>query len=106
MTTLQYLRGQLTAANNKESIHGTKLSAPNGPISSGITKLSHLIHKQILNDEIHVSNLESLKDDFGISTIAATTTGLLKSILNCLYVREIDVTPQDLGVVIPDIFGR
>ena len=46
LTTLQYLRTQLTAANNKETIHGTKLNAPNGPISSGITKLSNLIHRQ------------------------------------------------------------
>ena len=55
---------------------------------------------------MHVSNLESLKDEFGISTTAATTPGLLKAILNCLYVRGIDVTPRDLGVVIPDNFGR
>ena len=85
LTTLQYLRTQLTSANNKERFHETKLNAPNGPICSGITKLSNLIHRQILSDEMHVSNLESLKDEFGISTTAATTPGLLKAILNCLY---------------------
>ena len=106
LTTLEYLREQLAAANNKEFIFGTKLNVRNGPISSGITKLSNLIHKQILNDEIHVSNVESLKDEFGFGTPAATTPGLLKVILNCLYVREVDVTPQGLGVVLPDNFGR
>ena len=73
MTTLQYLREQLTAANNKEPICDTKPNAPNGPISSGISKLSNSIHKQILNDEMHVSNLKSLKDEFGFSTTAATS---------------------------------
>ena len=52
------------------------------------------------------SNLESLKGEFGISTAAATAPGLLKAILNCVYVRQIDVTPHDLGVVLPDNFGR
>ena len=55
---------------------------------------------------MHVSNLESLNDELDISTTAATTPGLLKAILNYLYVRQIDVTPHDLGVVIPDNFGR
>ena len=109
LTTLQYLREQLTAANNKEPIYGTKPNVSNGPISSGITKLSNLIHKQMLNGEMHVSNLKSRKDEFGISTTAATTPGLLKAILNCLYVDDINiVTPraQGLGVVPPDNFGR
>ena len=78
--------------------HGTKPNAPNGPISSGITKLSNLIHRQnlILSDEMHVSNLamESMKGGVGISTTAATTPGLLKAILSCLYIRGFDVTPR------------
>ena len=47
LTTLQHLRTQLTAANNKETLHGTKPIAPNGPISSssGITILPSLIHQ-------------------------------------------------------------
>ena len=53
LCALQYQRERLTAANNKETIRGTRLNAPNGPISSGITiaKLSNLIQKQIMNDE-------------------------------------------------------
>ena len=58
-----------------------------GPIASGITKLANLVHRQVLRDERHVVNLESLKDEFGIGTTAATTPGLLKAFLNVLYVR-------------------
>ena len=52
-----------------------------GPIASGITKLANLVHRQVLSDERHVADLESLKDEFGIGTTAATTPGLLKAII-------------------------
>ena len=55
---------------------------------------------------MHVSNPKSLKGEFGISATAATTSGLLRAILACLYVRQIDVTPHGLGVVMPDNFIR
>ena len=77
-----------------------------GPIASGITKLANLVHRQVLRDERHVVNLESLKDEFGIGTTAATTPGLLKAFLNVLYVRAVDVVPQQLGVVLPKDFGK
>ena len=66
------------------------------------------IHRQVLNDERHdiVANLESLKDEFGIGTTAATTPGLLKAFLNVLYVRAVDVVPDGLGVVLPNDFGK
>ena len=48
LMTLQYLRTQLTATNNKETVHGTKPNAPNGPVSSGITKFPNLTHPKIL----------------------------------------------------------
>ena len=72
LMALRHLRERLTATNNKDTVHGTKLTAPNGPISSGITKLSNLIHKQVLSDERDVANLEPLKDEFDIGTTAAT----------------------------------
>ena len=106
LKALEYLRERLTTANSKETLHGTRLNAPMGPIASGITKLANLIHRQVLSDERHVANLESLKDEFGIGTTAATTPGLLKAFLNVLYVRAVDVVPNELGVVLPADFGR
>ena len=103
---LWYLRERPTAANSKEVLHGTRLNAPMGPIASGITKLSNLVYKQVLSDERHVANLESLKGEFGIGTTAATTPGLLKAFMNVLYVREVDVIPQQLGIVLPKDFGK
>ena len=97
---LQYLRERLTTANtsSKEVLHGARLNAPMGMIASGITKLANLVHKQVLSDERHVANPESLKDEFGIGTTqsAATTPGLLKAYMTVLYVREVDdiVLPQ------------
>ena len=43
---------------------------------------------------------------FGIGTTAATTPGLLKAFLNVLYVRTVDVLPEDIGVVLPRDFGK
>ena len=60
----------------------------------------------MLSDERHVANLESLKGEFGIGTTAATTPGLLKAFLNVLYVRTVDVVPEDIGVVLPRDFGK
>ena len=76
------------------------------PIASRITKLANLVHRQVLSDERHVANLESLKDEFGIGTTAATTPGLLKAFLNVLYVREVVVIPQELGVVLQKDLGK
>ena len=87
-------------------MHGTKLDAPMGPIASGITKLANLVHRQVLSDERHVANLESLKDEFGIGTTAATAPGLLKASFNALYVRAVVVVPQQLGAVLPEDFGK
>ena len=103
---LKHLRERLTTANSKDVLHGTKRSAPMGPIASGITKHANLVHRQVLSDERHVANLESLKDEFGIGTTAATTPGLLQAFLNVLYVRAVDVIPQNLGVVLPKDFGK
>ena len=77
-----------------------------GPIAAGITKLANLVHRQVLSDERHVANLESLKDEFGIGTTAATTPGLLKAFLNVLYVRAVDVVPEQIGVVLPMDSGK
>ena len=100
---LEYLRERLMTANSKEVLHGTRLNAHMGPIASGITKLANLVHRQVLSDDRHVANLESLKDEFGISMTAATTCtpGLLKAFLNVLYVRAVDdiVVPQNPRVV-------
>ena len=52
-----------------------------GPIASGITKLANLVHRQVLSDDRHMANLESLKDEFGIGTTAATTPGPLKALI-------------------------
>ena len=52
-----------------------------------------------------MANRISLKDESGIGTTAATTPGLLKAFMNVLYVREVDVAPQELGVVLPKDFG-
>ena len=71
-----------------------------------ITKLANLVHKQVLSDERHVANLESLKDEFGIGTTAATTPGLLKAFMNVLYVREVAVIPQQLRVILPKDSGK
>ena len=49
-----------------------------GAVSWAIAKLSNQIHKQILFEEQHVSNLQSLKGKFGLMTSATTTAGLLK----------------------------
>ena len=106
LKALEYLRERLTTANSKEILHGTRLNALMGPNASGITKLANLVHRQVLSDERHVANLESLKDEFGIGTTAATTPGLLKAFLNVLYVRAVDVVPEDIGVVLPRDFGK
>ena len=53
-----------------------------------------------------MASLESLKDEFGIGTTAATTPGLLKAFLNVLYVRAVDVVPDEIGVVLPNDFGK
>ena len=103
---LQYLRKRLTTANSKEVLHGTRLNASMGPIASGITKLANLVHKQVLCDERHVANLESLKDEFGIGTTAATSPGLLKAFMNVLYVREVAVIPQQRRVVLSKDSGK
>ena len=103
---LEYLRERLTTANSKGVLHGTKVSAPMGPIASGITKLVNLVHRQVLSDGRHVENLESLKDEFGIGTAAATTPGLLYAFLNVLYVRAVVVIPQNRGVVLPKDFVK
>ena len=64
---------------------------------------------QILYDERDVANLESLKDEFGIGTTAATTPRLLKAI-RVAYMSErsmtFDVVPLSLqlGVIILDNF--
>ena len=100
------MRERLTTANNKEVLHGTRLNAPMGPIASGITNLTDLVFRQVLSDERHVANLESLQDDFGIGTTAATTPGLLKAFLNVLYVQAVDVVPDQLGVVMPKDVGK
>ena len=50
LKALEYLREQLTTANSKETLHGTRLNAPMGPIASGITKLANLIHRQVLSE--------------------------------------------------------
>ena len=86
--------------------HANGWAQPAGERSSQESRVRNLIHRPILSDEMHVSNLESLSGKFGISTAAATTPGPLKAILLCLYVREVDVTPQGLGVVLPGNFGR
>ena len=77
-----------------------------GPIASGIAKLANLVHRQMPSDKRHVANLESLKDEFGIGTTADTTPGLLKAFLNVLYVRAVDVVPEQLGVMLPRDFGK
>ena len=99
VAAMQYLRERLSTANLKEPLRATRLSAPSGIISSAITKLSNQIHEQILFEEQHVSNLGSLKDEFGLLTSATTTPGLLKAMLNVLYVRSVDVhaIPQRFG---------
>ena len=111
LIVLQYLRDRLTAANNKEAIHGTRLGAPNRQIASGITKLSNLIHKQYCTTSEMWPTWSPWPEgrvwhrcNSYCCYYAATTPGLLKAILNCLYVREIDVVPLQLGVVIPDNF--
>ena len=53
-----------------------------------------------------MANLESLKDEFGIGTTAATTPGLMKAFLNVLYVQAVDVVPEQLGVVLLRDFGK
>ena len=58
----------------------------------------------VLSDERHVANLESLKDEYGIGTTVDTTPELLKALLNVLYVRAVDVAPQELGVMLPKYF--
>ena len=97
---------RLTTANSTGVLHGTRRNAPISPIASGITKLANLVHTQVLSDERHVANLESLKDEFGIGTTVATTPEPLKAFLNVLYVREADVIPRELGVVLPRDFGK
>ena len=87
LIALQYLRGRLATANNKGTIHGTCLNVSNGPVSSGITKLSILIHRRGMRGERDVSNAESPKGEFGIGAAAATAPGLLKAILSCLHAR-------------------
>ena len=87
-------------------MHGTRLDVRMGLIASGIEKLANLVHRQVLGDERHVANLESLKDEFGIGTTAATTPELLKAFLNAWYVRTVDVVPEQLGVVLPRDFGK
>ena len=106
LMALQYLRERLTTANSKEILHGTRLNAPMGPVASGITKLANLVHRQMLSDERHVANPESLKDEFGIGATAATTPGRLKVSMNVLYVRHAVVLPQQPGVVLPKDFGK
>ena len=68
VAALQYLRERRSTVNLKEPLRATRLSAPSGHISSAITKLSSQIHKQILFEEPHVANLESLKGEFGLLT--------------------------------------
>ena len=99
---LEYLRARLTTANSKGVLHGTRLNAPMGPIASGILcmKLANLVHRQVLSDERHAANPESLKGEFGIGTAASTTLGLLKAFINVLYVRAVDVVPEQSGVVL------
>ena len=75
------------------------------PIASGITKLATLVHNQVLGDERHVANLES-KGEVGIGKAAATTPGLLKAFMRVLYVREVDVIPQQLRIVLPKGFSK
>ena len=65
-----------------------------GPIASGITKLANLVHRQVLSDERHVANLESLKDEFGIGTTAATTPGPLNAFMNVLWGRAAEALRQ------------
>ena len=98
VAAMQYLRERLSTANLKEPLRATRLSAPSGIISSAITKRSNQIHKQIIFEEQNVANLESLKDEFGLLTLATTTPGLLKAVLNALYMRSADVLPQKFGV--------
>ena len=67
-------------------------------MSLPITKLSNQINKQILFEEQYVGNLESPKDEFGLLTSATTTPGLLKAMLNALYMQSVDVLPQQFGI--------
>ena len=63
-------------------------------------------HNTHFSVERYVPNLESLKDEFGIGTTAATAPGLRKAFLNVLYARQVAVLPQQLGVVLPKDFGK
>ena len=95
---LGYLRERLRAANTKEPIRATKLTAPSGTHASAITMLPNHVHKEVLYDETHVACLGSLKAEFGLLTSATTAPGLLKCFLNALYVQEVDVPPLELGL--------
>ena len=49
-----------------------------------------------------VADLGALKGEFGLLTSATTTPGLLKAMLNVLYVRSVDVlrSPESLGSIL------
>ena len=49
-------------------------------------------------DEQHLAKLESMKDEFGLLTSATATPGLLKAMLNALYMQSVDVLPRKFGV--------
>ena len=81
---LEYLRERLRAANTKELLRATELSAPSGSNASGITRLSKRAHKEVLNDESHVT-LQHL----GYSSV---------SLMHYNYVKQVDVLPLLLGL--------
>ena len=82
----------------KEPLRATRLSVAPGNIPSAIKTQSNQIPKQILFEEQHAADLESLKDEFGLITSATTTPGLLKGMLNAFYMRSVNVLPQRFGV--------
>ena len=61
----EYLRERLKAANAKEPLRATKLTAPSGAHASAITRPPNRAHKEAIYNEAHVACLESLKDQFG-----------------------------------------
>ena len=54
------------------------------------------LNAQIFTDKEHITVLEAIKDEFGMTTTAATTVGLLEAILAAMVSREIGASAKEL----------
>ena len=95
----QYIRKLPTIANETKILKNAPfIVEPN--INAICQKMTNEVHKDVLPGDSHdiVTAIESIKDEFGVKTSAATAPGLLKVMLLAMTSRNVRVKRRLLGL--------